>query len=87
MRESTRLGGGDWTAARAESHATRSALTAPLLRVQLLMPTVASAAQEAAAAAYAMRGADDLTHLAGRRETAIAAGDTLVAAAARCLAA
>ncbi|MFJ1840017.1 protein kilB [Streptomyces sp. NPDC088175] len=87
MRESIRLDGGDWSAARAESHSSRSAITAPLLRVQLLMPTLADAAQDAAAAAYALRGRDDHTHLAAYREAAIRASDALVAAAGRHLAA
>ncbi|MFD3820142.1 hypothetical protein ACFWRZ_34200 [Streptomyces rubiginosohelvolus] len=38
VREEIRLVGGDWSAARAESHATRSAVTGPLLRVCLLLP-------------------------------------------------
>ncbi|WP_331762721.1 hypothetical protein [Streptomyces anulatus] len=44
MREDLRLLGQDWTAARTESRATRSAITAPLLRVQVLLPAVADAA-------------------------------------------
>ncbi|MFJ2884303.1 protein kilB [Streptomyces sp. NPDC087272] len=87
VREDLRLRGEDWTAARTESHRTRSAITGPLLKVQLLMPTLATAAQTATAAAYALRGHDDETHLAASREAAIRASDDLVAAAGRHLAA
>lgn len=55
VREEIRLSGGDWSAARAESHATRSAVTGPLLRVRLLLPELAHAAQHAVQAAYDMR--------------------------------
>ncbi|MGW1269871.1 protein kilB [Streptomyces sp. NPDC002491] len=83
VREDLRLKGQDWTEARAESHRTRSAITVPLLRVQMLMPSVATAARAAADATYAMRGADGATPLAGRREMAISATDALVTAAGR----
>jgi hypothetical protein len=59
LREDLRLRGKDWAEARTESHRTRSALTVPLLRMQLLMPDVAFAAQAAAQATYDVRGADD----------------------------
>ncbi|WP_055693023.1 hypothetical protein [Streptomyces prasinopilosus] len=83
VREDLRLRRQDWTEARAESHRTRSAVTVPLLRVQLLMPEVAPAAQAAAQATYALRGAWESgeTGLAGRRERAIAKTDELVTAA------
>ncbi|MBP5866078.1 hypothetical protein [Streptomyces griseiscabiei] len=83
VREDLRLRHQDWTEARAESHRTRSALTVPLLRVQLLMPAVADAAQAAARATYALRGGWESgeTGLAARREHAIAKTDELVAAA------
>ncbi|SBV02436.1 hypothetical protein YW3DRAFT_06769 [Streptomyces sp. MnatMP-M77] len=55
VREEIRLAGGDWGAARAESHVTRSAVTAPLLRVRLVLPELAEAAQRAVQAAYDMR--------------------------------
>ncbi|MFF1505534.1 protein kilB [Streptomyces sp. NPDC058316] len=87
VREDLRLRGEDWEAARTESHATRSAITGPLLRVQLLMPAVVTAAQAAAAATYALRGTTDHTYLAVRREAAIKASDDLVAAVGRHLAA
>ncbi|MFF7013227.1 protein kilB [Streptomyces fimicarius] len=87
VREDLRLRGDDWSAARTESHTTRSAITGPLLRVQLLLPAVAPAAQAAAKATYALRGADGETILAARREAAITASDNLVAAAGSHLAA
>ncbi|GAA3015195.1 protein kilB [Streptomyces fulvorobeus] len=87
VREDLRLRGEDWTCARTESHATRAAITGPLLQVQLLMPAVATAAQAAAQAAYALRSADGHTILAARREAAIKAADDLVAATGRHIAA
>lgn len=47
VREEIRLAGGNWDAARAESHLTRSAVTAPLLRVRLLLPEATVTAQHA----------------------------------------
>lgn len=87
VREDLRLRGQDWTEARSESHRTRSAVTVPLLRVQLLMPAIAPAARVAAEAAYALRGADGDTVLTHRRETAMAKADELVTAAGRHLSA
>jgi len=87
VREDLRLRGEDWTQARTESHATRSAITAPLLRVQLLLPALVPAAQAAARATYGLRGADGHTLLAGARERAIAKTDALVDAAGATLAA
>ncbi|MFF3959802.1 protein kilB [Streptomyces sp. NPDC001890] len=83
LREDLRLSGEDWAAARTESHATRSAITAPLLRVQLLLPDVADAAREAAAATYALRDAQNRDMLRYHREAAILTTDALVAAAGR----
>ncbi|MGW1814128.1 protein kilB [Streptomyces sp. NPDC002125] len=81
VREDLRLRGQNWDEARAASHATRSAITAPLLHVQLLLPAVAPAAQDAARAAYELRGADTDTTLRAAREHAIAATDDFVTAA------
>ncbi|RLV64204.1 hypothetical protein STAN_7024 [Streptomyces sp. CBMAI 2042] len=81
------MAGGDWSAARAESHLTRSAITGPLLRVQLLLPVLAPAAQSAAQAAYGMREAGTAAELQEAREDAIRASDALVAAAGVALAA
>ncbi|MGW2715711.1 hypothetical protein ACWC4J_43200, partial [Streptomyces sp. NPDC001356] len=67
-------------------HATRSAVTAPLVAVSVLEPSLAPAARQAALAAFGLRGAADHTVLAARREAAIAATDELVAAAGRTMA-
>lgn len=85
VREDLRLRGEDWTQARTESHTTRSAITAPLLRVQLLLPALAPAAQTAANATYSLRNADGPTPLAAARDNAIAKTDALVTAASRIL--
>lgn len=86
VREDLRLRGEDWTAARTESHATRSAITAPLLRVSILLPAVAPAAQAAARATYAMRDCHNQTNLQVAREHAITTADDLVEAAAHAIA-
>lgn len=85
VREDLRLRGQNWEGARAESHATRSAITAPLLQVQILLPAVAPAAQTAAHAAYDLRGAETDTGLFASREHAIIAADGFVAAAGATL--
>ncbi|MEU6599353.1 protein kilB [Streptomyces flaveolus] len=88
-REDLRLNGvGRDTAeaARAASHATRSAVTAPLVAVCVLEPSLAEPARQAALAAFGLRDAADRTVLAARREAAIAAADELVAAAGRVMA-
>ncbi|MGW0545407.1 protein kilB [Streptomyces griseoincarnatus] len=87
VREDLRLSGADWADARTASHATRSAITGPLLQVQLLMPAVADAAQTAVQAVYALRGADGHPILTDRRTAALKASDDLVAAVGRHLAA
>lgn len=87
VREEIRLAGGDWSAARAESHVTRSAVTAPLLRVRLLLPELAEAAQRAVQAVYDMRAADSTAALQEARERALSASDDLVVAAGAALAA
>ncbi|MFJ8982909.1 protein kilB [Streptomyces sp. NPDC102282] len=87
IREDLRLRGQDWSEARAESHATRSAITAPLLHVSMLLPSLAPAAQAAVDAAYGLRGRDGATPLAAARERAIKEADAFVAAAGVALAA
>ncbi|MBV7249310.1 hypothetical protein [Streptomyces sp. MW-W600-10] len=62
-------------------------MTAPLLRVRLLLPEVAVAAQLAVQAVYDMRTADSPAALQEARERAIRAADDLVAAAGTALAA
>ncbi|QUI36319.1 protein kilB (plasmid) [Streptomyces alfalfae] len=81
-REHLRMQGADWEAARTESHRTRSAITIPLLRLQLLVPALADTAHVAAHATYALRGAWESgeTGLAARREHAITKTDDLVTA-------
>lgn len=69
-------------ARRAESHATRSAVTGPLLRVRLLLPELADAAQHAVQAVYGMRAADSTATLQEARERALQAADDLTAAGA-----
>ncbi|MFI0724292.1 protein kilB [Streptomyces sp. NPDC021224] len=87
-REHLRLTGApatDYDTARTDSHATRSAVTAPLVAVSVLEPDLAPSARAAAQAAFAMRDAADLGTLAALRERAITATDDLVAAAGRTL--
>ncbi|MER8233491.1 protein kilB [Streptomyces sp. NPDC094049] len=85
VREDLRLRGQDWTAARAESHSTRSAITAPLLRVLILLPDLAPPAHAAVSAVYELRGVADENSLTGAREHAIVASDKFVAAAGALL--
>ncbi len=72
--------------ARAASHATRSAVTAPLVAVSVLEPSLAEPARQAMLAAFALRDAPDHENLASQREAAISATDALVAAAGRAMA-
>ena len=64
--------------ARATSHETRSAVTAPLVTVRLLAPALADAAHQAAKASYAMRNAPGVDRLETLRAAALAASDHLV---------
>ncbi|WP_424213573.1 protein kilB [Streptomyces sp. BI20] len=82
VREETRLLGLAWEAARAESHTTRSALTAPTLAALVLLPGLSREVDEALTATYHLRGSADLDTLTARREAALAAADRLVSAAA-----
>ncbi|MFE6715075.1 protein kilB [Streptomyces sp. NPDC057695] len=84
-REELRLAGADQTrldAARAELHATRSAIETPRVLVAILVPALAPAADAAAQASYALRGAPDADTLAALRQDAISATKAFVAAAA-----
>ncbi|WP_329370213.1 protein kilB [Streptomyces sp. NBC_00669] len=86
VREDLRLTGDApeaYAAARAESHATRAAITAPLTMLAILAPELAPVAREAADATYALRGAPDPDALTARRTEAIAAVDRLIAEGAR----
>ena len=83
VREDLRLSGAGhdtYSAARADSHVTRAAITGPLTRVVILAPPVALLAKEAAEATYALRGAADGVTLASLRTAAIAAEERLITA-------
>ncbi|WP_413787879.1 protein kilB [Streptomyces anulatus] len=85
VREDLRLSGAsdaDYQAARAASHNTRSALTAPLTTLAILAPDLAGVAQDAAGATYALRNTENRELLDFYREAAIEAADDLVRAAA-----
>ncbi|MEU5288778.1 protein kilB [Streptomyces sp. NPDC020755] len=85
VREDLRLSGAsdaDYQAARAASHNTRSALTAPLTTLAILAPDLARVAQGAAGATYALRNTENRELLDFYREAAIEAADDLVRAAA-----
>ncbi|MFD8597698.1 protein kilB [Kitasatospora sp. NPDC059646] len=84
LREKLRLSGaGDdaFTEARTASHLTRAAITGPLVTLSVLAPTLAKAANDAVRATYALREAPDLEVLQQARSAAIAATESLVAAA------
>ncbi|WP_406224654.1 protein kilB [Streptomyces anulatus] len=85
VREDLRLSGApdaDYQAARAASHNTRSALTAPLTTLAILAPDLAAVAQDAAGATYALRNTENRELLDSYRQAAIEAVDDLVHAAA-----
>ncbi|MEU2572706.1 protein kilB [Streptomyces anulatus] len=85
VREDLRLSGAsdaEYQAARAASHNTRSALTAPLTTLAILAPDLAGVAQEAAGATYALRNTENRELLDSYRRAAIEAADDLVRAAA-----
>ncbi|MFE3470798.1 protein kilB [Streptomyces bacillaris] len=85
VREDLRLSGAsdaDYQAARAASHNTRSALTAPLTTLAILDVDLAGVAQGAADATYALRNTENRELLDFYREAAIEAADNLVRAAA-----
>lgn len=73
---------------RAESHATRSAVTRPLvaLRLHITDPEVRAAADAMVAAVYALRDALTDADLAAAREAAVQEHDAFVDTAARYLA-
>ncbi|WP_340559427.1 protein kilB [Streptomyces sp. GSL17-111] len=78
LREQARLSGGDWGSARAASHETRAAITAPMTALVLLAPSLAGAARTAADATYALRDADTPAALEAGRTAAIDAVEDLV---------
>jgi transposase len=80
-REDLRLTGAEpaeYAAARARSHDTRAAVSAPLTALAVLAPRLREHAQHAATATYALRAAPDPETLATRRATAITAAEALV---------
>ncbi|MYR46834.1 protein kilB [Streptomyces sp. SID5910] len=86
VREDLRLSdptGAAYEAARAESHATRSAITAPLTTLSILAPALASVAQDAATATYRLRGVESSQALNAAREAAIAACERLTREASK----
>ncbi|WP_331720746.1 hypothetical protein OG298_45735 (plasmid) [Streptomyces sp. NBC_01005] len=91
MRGEALLGGAPGTRLeelRAASHATRSAITQPLVAVQILIPdaTVRAAAKGMVVAAYRMRDAESSTEeLTAAREAARTAHDEFVDVAAAYL--
>ncbi|MER6322741.1 hypothetical protein [Streptomyces coelicoflavus] len=86
VREDLRLIGADATAreaARAESHATRSAITAPLTTLSILAPALATVAQDAATATYQLRDAETSQALNAARQAAITACERLTCEASK----
>ncbi|MFJ2751923.1 protein kilB [Streptomyces sp. NPDC087297] len=71
--------------ARAASHATRSALTAPHLALTLLLPELKEHANRAVEATYALRGATHLDRLVALRREALAAMDAFTDASRTAL--
>ncbi|MFI6149314.1 hypothetical protein [Streptomyces sp. NPDC051109] len=68
--------------AQTRSHETRTAITAPHIRLQILVPELTGPAQHAADATYALRKATDQADLDDRRRAAKEAATVFVAAAA-----
>ncbi|MFD6936640.1 hypothetical protein ACFWAP_10885 [Streptomyces goshikiensis] len=71
--------------AETRSHDTRAAITAPHIRLQVLVPELAGPARQAADATYALRKATGRTDLDARRHSAKEASFAFVAAAAALL--
>ncbi|WP_374777894.1 hypothetical protein OG756_38885 [Streptomyces sp. NBC_01310] len=71
--------------AQTKSHDTRAAITAPHVRLQVLIPELAGPAQRAADATYALRNAAGRPELDALRRAAKEASTTFVAAAAALL--
>ena len=67
----TRLSGGDDEAARATTHETRSAISAPLTRVRILGPELAEHATKATQATYALHDVPDQAELQRRRQASV----------------
>ncbi|MFF4324403.1 protein kilB [Streptomyces sp. NPDC001568] len=71
--------------AQTKSHDTRAAITAPHIRLQILVPELAGPAQLAADATYVLRKAADRSELDARRHAAKAASVAFITAAAALL--
>ncbi|WP_232265696.1 hypothetical protein [Streptomyces pactum] len=71
--------------AETRSHDTRAAITAPHIRLQVLVPELTGPAQRATDATYALRRAVDRTELDARRHAAKEATVAFVAEAAALL--
>ncbi|MGW6704518.1 hypothetical protein ACWGDE_06465 [Streptomyces sp. NPDC054956] len=71
--------------AQTRSHDTRAAITAPHIRLQVLVPELSGPAQQAADATYALRKAVDRAELDARRHEAKEASVAFIAAAAGLL--
>ncbi|MEU8432794.1 protein kilB [Streptomyces sp. NPDC029216] len=71
--------------AQTKSHDTRATVTAPHVRLQVLVPELAGAAQTAADATYALRNATTRAELDALRHAAKEATTAFVAAAAALL--
>jgi hypothetical protein len=81
VHEDRRLAGADQPvldATRTARHETRAAITAPLVTLRLLAPSLSEAAQHAAQATYALRNAADPDVLETLRAAALVASDRLV---------
>lgn len=81
IRESQRLAGKSWDKERTISHETRSALTAPLTTVSILLPSISDMANEAAQITFRMRNAPDTQTLDALREAALKAVELLITTA------
>jgi hypothetical protein len=89
LREAARLTGeseADIAAARAQSHTTRAAVTAPHVAVTLLAPELTAHADRAVRAAYALRDATDAESLSALRDAALESAEQFTASAAHTLA-
>jgi hypothetical protein len=71
--------------AQTKSNDTRAAITAPHIRLQILLPDLAGAAQQATDATYALRHAADRPELDARRQAAKEAAGAFISAAAALL--
>lgn len=84
-RETRSLAGEDWTEARQHSQTTRAAISAPAVRLAVLVPALRPAADAAIRACYALRGAETRDGLDTARDASLAAEVQLIAAAGRLL--